>query len=47
MTRVKIDQSFIRELFSRVQPVPIIRAIIAMAHCLQLEVLAEGVEDER
>ena len=47
VTRVKIDQSFIRELLSRVQPVPIIRGIIAMAHSLQLEVLAEGVEDER
>lgn len=47
VTRVKIDQSFIRELLSRVQPVPIVRAIIAMAHSLQLEVLAEGVEDER
>ncbi len=47
VTRVKIDQSFIRELIGRVQPVPIVRAIIAMAHSLQLEVLAEGVEDER
>lgn len=47
VNRVKIDQSFIRELLSRVQPVPIVRAIIAMAHSLQLEVLAEGVEDER
>ena len=47
VTRVKIDQSFIRELLSGVQPVPIVRAIIAMAHSLQLEVLAEGVEDER
>jgi diguanylate cyclase (GGDEF)-like protein/PAS domain S-box-containing protein len=46
VNRVKIDQSFIRELLSRVQPVPIVRAIIAMAHSLQLEVLAEGVEDE-
>ncbi len=45
--RVKIDQSFVRELLSVVQPVPIVRAIIAMAHSLQLEVLAEGVEDER
>jgi EAL domain-containing protein (putative c-di-GMP-specific phosphodiesterase class I) len=47
VNRVKIDQSFIRELLSRVQPVPIVRAIIAMAHSLQLEVLAEGVEDEK
>ncbi|HWC50575.1 MAG TPA: EAL domain-containing protein [Nitrospira sp.] len=47
VNRVKIDQSFVRELLSRVQPVPIVRAIIAMAHSLQLEVLAEGVEDER
>jgi EAL domain-containing protein (putative c-di-GMP-specific phosphodiesterase class I) len=47
VTRVKIDQSFIRELLSRVQPVPIVRAIIAMAHSLCLEVLAKGVEDER
>jgi diguanylate cyclase (GGDEF)-like protein/PAS domain S-box-containing protein len=47
VNRVKIDQSFVRELLSVVQPVPIVRAIIAMAHSLQLEVLAEGVEDER
>ena len=44
--RVKIDQSFVRELLSRAQPVPIVRAIIAMAHSLQLEVLAEGVEQD-
>ena len=47
VNRVKIDQSFVRELLSLVQPVPIVRAIIAMAHSLQLEVLAEGVEDDR
>ena len=47
VNRVKIDQSFVRELLSLVQPVPIVRAIIAMAHSLHLEVLAEGVEDER
>jgi diguanylate cyclase (GGDEF)-like protein/PAS domain S-box-containing protein len=43
---VKIDQSFIREILNRAQPVPIVRAIIAMAHSLQLCVLAEGVEQE-
>lgn len=47
VNRVKIDQSFVRELLSLLQPVSIVRAIIAMAHSLQLEVLAEGVEDER
>jgi diguanylate cyclase (GGDEF)-like protein/PAS domain S-box-containing protein len=46
VNRVKIDQSFVRELLSRVQPVPIVRAIIAMAHSLQLKVLAEGVEHD-
>ncbi len=44
--RVKIDQSFIRELLVKAQPVPIVRAIIAMAHSLQLDVLGEGVEEE-
>jgi EAL domain-containing protein (putative c-di-GMP-specific phosphodiesterase class I) len=47
VNRVKIDKSFVRELLSVVQPVSIVRAIIAMAHSLHLEVLAEGVEDER
>jgi EAL domain-containing protein (putative c-di-GMP-specific phosphodiesterase class I) len=47
VNRVKIDQSFVRELSSLLQPVSIVRAIIAMAHSLQLEVLAEGVEDEK
>ena len=46
VNRVKIDQSFIRDLSCRVQALPIVRAIIAMAHSLQLEVLAEGVEAE-
>jgi diguanylate cyclase (GGDEF)-like protein/PAS domain S-box-containing protein len=46
LNRVKIDQSFIREILTHTQPVPIVRAIIAMAHSLQMDVLAEGVEDE-
>jgi diguanylate cyclase (GGDEF)-like protein/PAS domain S-box-containing protein len=46
VNRVKIDQSFVRELLSHIRPVPIVRAIIAMAHSLRLEVLAEGVEEE-
>ncbi len=43
---VKIDQSFIKEILSHAQSVSIVRAIIAMAHSLQLHVLAEGVEQE-
>ena len=43
---VKIDQSFIQEILTRAHPAPIVRAIIAMAHSLNLLVLAEGVEQE-
>jgi diguanylate cyclase (GGDEF)-like protein/PAS domain S-box-containing protein len=43
---VKIDQSFIKEILTRTHPAPIVRAIIAMAHSLDLLVLAEGVEQE-
>jgi diguanylate cyclase (GGDEF)-like protein/PAS domain S-box-containing protein len=43
---VKIDQSFIRDLLTPNCPMPIVRAIIAMAHSLKLTVLAEGVEQE-
>ena len=43
---VKIDQSFIQGILTQAQPAPIVRAIIAMAHSLNLLVLAEGVEQE-
>ncbi len=43
---VKIDQSFIQEILTQTSPAPIVRAIIAMAHSLNLLVLAEGVEQE-
>ncbi|HET9845995.1 MAG TPA: EAL domain-containing protein, partial [Nitrospira sp.] len=46
-SRVKIDHSLIRELLIKDQPVRIVRAIIAMAHSLQLDVLGEGVEQEQ
>jgi EAL domain-containing protein (putative c-di-GMP-specific phosphodiesterase class I) len=45
--RVKIDHSLIRDMLIKAQPVRIVRAIIAMAHSLQLDVLAEGVEQEQ
>jgi EAL domain-containing protein (putative c-di-GMP-specific phosphodiesterase class I) len=43
---VKIDHSFIQEILTQARPAPIVRAIIAMAHSLNLLVLAEGVELE-
>jgi diguanylate cyclase (GGDEF)-like protein/PAS domain S-box-containing protein len=46
LNTVKIDQSFIQEILTQAQPAPIVRAIIAMAHSLNLLVLAEGVEQE-
>ncbi len=41
---VKIDQTFIRDLSQQGEDAAITRAIIAMAHSLELKVVAEGVE---
>jgi diguanylate cyclase (GGDEF)-like protein/PAS domain S-box-containing protein len=46
INKVKIDQSFILEILTQARPSMIVRAIIAMAHGLNLFVLAEGVEQE-
>ena len=46
INRVKIDQSFILEILTQARPPMIVRAIVAMAHSLNLLVLAEGVEQE-
>ncbi|GAC1033967.1 GGDEF and EAL domain-containing protein [Pseudomonas sp. No.21] len=43
---VKIDQTFIRDLSSGGEDAAITRAIIAMAHGLELKVVAEGVETQ-
>jgi EAL domain-containing protein (putative c-di-GMP-specific phosphodiesterase class I) len=43
---VKIDRSFVPDVSAPAEDVSITRAIITMAHQLQMKVLAEGVESE-
>ena len=44
VSRIKIDRSFIGKLTENAEDAAIVRSLIAMAHNLELEVIAEGVE---
>jgi EAL domain-containing protein (putative c-di-GMP-specific phosphodiesterase class I) len=45
--RLKIDRSFVRDMQSSSKARAIVRGIIELAHELELDVVAEGIENER
>jgi diguanylate cyclase (GGDEF)-like protein/PAS domain S-box-containing protein len=43
---LKIDQTFVRNMLDRPRTMAIVQNIVSLAHALQLDIVAEGVEDE-
>ncbi len=46
LDQLKIDRSFIREIEEANTHIPIVKAVISLAHDLELSVVAEGIETE-